>query len=141
MFGLFVEDCVGVPDAVLDERLRANELELRRLTAERAALVGVAEHRGVFAAEHRSMAGYLRATLNCSDAAVTRDRRLARLLIEHPEVGEALWAGHISVEHAAQIARVQANPRVRELAMVVVPVLVDLAEHTSFGSSPIRSRT
>jgi hypothetical protein len=131
MFGLFVEDCVGVPDAVLDERLRANELELRRVTAERAALVGVAEHRGVFAAEHRSMAGYLRATLNCSDAAATRDRKLARLLIEHPAVGEALWAGHISVDHAAQIARVQSNPRVRELLAVVVPVLVDLAEHTS----------
>jgi hypothetical protein len=101
------------------------------LTAERAALVGVAEHRGVFAAEHRSMAGYLRATLNCSDAAATRDRKLARLLIEHPAVGEALWAGHISVDHAAQIARVQSNPRVRELLAVVVPVLVDLAEHTS----------
>ncbi|HUF84573.1 MAG TPA: DUF222 domain-containing protein [Acidimicrobiia bacterium] len=130
-FGSFVEECVGVPDAVLDERLRANEFEQRRLTAERAALVAVAEHRGVFAAEHRSMAGYLRATVNCSDGAATRDRKLARLVRDYPEVGEALWAGHVSVEHAQQICRVQSNRRVREFLPIVVPVLVDLAEHSS----------
>jgi hypothetical protein len=132
MFGSFVEDCVGVPDAVLDERLRANELEVRRLAAERAALVAVSEHRGVFAAEHRSMAGYLRATVNCSDGAASRDRKLARLLTGFPEVGEAVWAGHVSVEHAEQISRVQSNRRVRDWLPIVVPVLVDLAEHTSF---------
>jgi hypothetical protein len=121
----------------LDERLRANELALRRLLAERAALVGVIEHRGVFAAEHRSMAGYLRATLNCSDAAVSRDRKLARLVAAFPEVGEAVWAGHIGVEHAVQIARVQSNRRVRDWLPVVVPVLVDLAEHSSFGEFEI----
>ena len=132
MFGVFVEDCVGVPDVVLDERLRANEVALRRLTAERAALVAVGEHRGVFAGEHRSMAGYLRATVNGGDASVSRDRKLARLLAEFPEVGEALWAGHVSVDHVVQICRVQSNRRVREWLPVVVPVLVDLAEHSSF---------
>ena len=132
MFGVFVEDCVGVPDVVLDERLRANEVALRRLTAERAALVAVGEHRGVFAGEHRSMAGYLRATVNGGDASVSRDRKLARLLAEFPEVGEALWAGHVSVDHVVQICRVQSNRRVREWLPVVVPLLVDLAEHSSF---------
>src|SRR5687767_7842746 len=125
MFGSFVEECVGSPDAVLDERLRANELELRRLVAERAVLVAVAEHRGVFAVEHRSMAGYLRATVNCSDGGAARDRKLARLVSAFPEVGEALWAGHLSVEHALQICRVQSNRRVREWLAVVVSVLVD----------------
>ena len=66
MFTEFVDECLGLPDETLDERLRANELELRRLTAERAVLVGVAEHRGVFTGEHRSMTGFLRATVNCS---------------------------------------------------------------------------
>lgn len=131
MFSGFVEDCVGVPDATLDERLRSNELEVRRLLAERAALVGVSEHRGVFSSAHRSMSGYLRATLNCSDATATADRKLGRLLTAHPQVGDALWAGHITVDAAEQIARLQANPRVREWLPVVVPVLVDLAEHSS----------
>ena len=76
-------------------------------------------------------AGYLRATVNCSSATAARDRRLGRLLVAHPAVGEALTAGHISVDHALQIARVQSNPRVRGLLPVVVDVLVDLAEHSS----------
>jgi hypothetical protein len=131
MFESFIEECVGEPDASLDERLRVNELELRRLLAERAALVGVIEHRGTFRDEHRSMAGYLRATVNTSDGAVSRDRRLARLLNEYPQVGEALWAGHVSVDHVVQIGRVQSNRRIRDWLPVVVPVLVDLAEHQS----------
>ena len=131
MFAAFVDDCVGSPDATLDDRLRSNELELRRLMAERAALVAVGEHRGVFSAEHRSMAGYLRATVNCSDGTALRDRRLGRLLVEHPQVGEALAAGHIGVDQALQIASLQSNPRVRQLLTFVVGVLVDLAEHSS----------
>jgi hypothetical protein len=131
MFAGLVEELVGSPDATLDDRLRANELELRRLTAERAALVAVSEHRGVFTGEHRSMAGYLRATVNCSTSTANRDRRLGRLLVEHPQVGEALAAGHISVDHALEIARVQSNPRVSDLLTLVVDVLVDLAEHSS----------
>lgn len=77
------------------------------------------------------MAGYLRATVNTSDATVSRDRKLGRLLVEFPQVGNALSAGHISVDHALQIARVQANRRIRELLPVVVSVLVELAEHSS----------
>jgi hypothetical protein len=131
MFEAFVEECVGMTDHQLDERLRANEVALRRLITERSALVGVAELRGVFTAEHRSMAGYLRATVNGSEASIARDRKLARLLDAFPAVGEALWAGHISVDHALQIGRVQANPRVSEWLPVVVPVLLEIAEHTS----------
>lgn len=131
-FGAFVGDCVGVPDVVLDERLRANEVALRRLMAERAGLVAVAEHRGAFRDEHRSMAGYLRATVNGSDGSVIRDRKLGRLLVEFPVVGEALWAGHVSVDHVVQICRVHANRRVAEWLAVVVPVLVEIAEHSSY---------
>jgi hypothetical protein len=128
-----LEDCVAVPDATLDERLRANELAARQLAAERALLVGVIEQRGLFADQHRSMAAYLRATLNCSDATATRDRRSARLVTAYPSVGDALYAGHITVDAALQICRVQSNARIREWLGVVVPVLVDLAEHTSHG--------
>jgi hypothetical protein len=67
MFESLIEDCVALPESTLDERLRANELAARRLAAERAVLVGVIEQRGAFAAEHRSMPAYLRATVNCSN--------------------------------------------------------------------------
>lgn len=133
MFESLIEDCVALPESSLDERLRTNELTIRRLAAERAALIGVIEQRGVFAGEHRSMAAYLRATVNCSNGTASSDRRLARLLATHPSVGDALHAGHITVDAALQICRVQSNRRVREWLGVVVPVLVDLAEHSSHG--------
>ncbi|MAT05998.1 MAG: hypothetical protein CL424_13250, partial [Acidimicrobiaceae bacterium] len=132
MFAEFFEDCVGTPDAILDDRLRSNEMELRRLHAERAALVAASEDRGVFAAEHRSMAGYLRATLNCSTATTTRDRRLGRVVTEYPAVGAALHAGHITVDHALQISRLHTNPRVRPMVAVLIDVLVEIAEHSSY---------
>ena len=131
MFEALIEDSVALPESVLDERLRANELELRRLTAERAVLIGVIEQRGLFTDTHRSMAAYLRATLNCATGTTSVDRKLARLLTAHPAVGDALLAGHISVDAAMQICRVQSNKRIRELLGVVMPVLLDLAEHTS----------
>ena len=112
MFEAFLEECVGEPDAALDERLRTNELELRRLAAERAALVGVVESRGSFRdGGHRSMAAFLRATVNTGPGSVKRDCTLARLVTEFPQVGDALLAGHITVDHALQIGRFQANRR------------------------------
>ena len=131
MFEGLLDECVGLTDAELDERLRANELAGRRLAAERAALVAVIEHRGSFRDEHRTMSGYLRATLNASSAAASQDRKLARLLSDHPLVGEEVLAGHVSVDHARQIERIHANPRIRDVLPVVVEVFVDLAEHTS----------
>lgn len=131
MFGSFVEECIGSPDHTLDERLRANELAQRRLEAERAALVAVAEHRAIYSPEHRSMAGYLRSTLNTANGTVVESRKLARLLTDFPDIGEALWAGRISVDHAVQLARLPANRRVAHLAPTVMPVLIELAEHSS----------
>ena len=131
MFGSLLEDCVALPESSLDERLRANELAVRRLAAERAALVGMIQQRGAFSGEHRSMTAYLRATVNCSTGSASGDRKLARLLTTHPSVGDALHAGHITVDAALQICRVHANTRVRAWLGVVVSVLVELAEHTS----------
>lgn len=118
--------------AELDTLLRENELEVRRLAAERAAIVSAIEGRGDWSAEHRSMSGYLRATVNGSDPSASKDRRLARLLSDHPVVGEAVLHGLVTVDHALQIARVHGNPRIRHFADTIVPILVDLAEHTSY---------
>ncbi len=132
MFADVLEDAVGSTDAELDERLRANELALRALQAERAAVIGVIEHRGAFRADgHRSMAGYLRATVNGGPGTVTRDRKLARLLVEHPAIGDSLAAGRITVDQALEIARADGNPRIRHLLGVVVDVLLEQAEHCS----------
>ena len=47
-------------------------------------------------------------------------------------IGDALLAGRFSVDHALQIGRIQANPRISQLLSYVVEVYVDRAEHRSF---------
>lgn len=118
-------------DTELAERLRDNELALRRLTAERAAILATIEHRHLWAAEHRSMAAYLRATTNCSTGTANRDRRRAHLLHLHPTLAAAVRNGHIAPDQLDQITRITTNPRIRHLLPTIVDVLTDLAEHTS----------
>lgn len=127
-----LEECVGFSDAELEEQLRDTEREQRELSARRAALLAVIEHRGSFRDHgHRSADAFLRATCNTGRGTIARDRKLARLVAAHPKVGDALLAGHMSVDHALEIGRIQANSRIRELLPVVVDVFVDLAEHST----------
>jgi hypothetical protein len=46
-------------------------------------------------------------------------------------------AGHVSVDHAVQIARIQANPRISHLLVLVLPGLLDDAEHLPHGDFKI----
>ena len=69
MFSEVLESLVEMPDRALDERIREIELQRRRLDAELAAAIAVADHRQLPAVDgHRSVNAYLRATLNCSSA-------------------------------------------------------------------------
>ena len=133
MFEAHLDTVVDLTDQELTDALRANEAAARTAAAERAALIAVAEQRGIWCATHRSAAGWLRAELDCGDGTITADRKLARLLDAHPAVGDALMAGRFSVDHAHQIARIHTNPRIANLLGTIVPVLVDLAEHRSYA--------
>jgi hypothetical protein len=133
MFADVLDAAVSMTDDDVDAALRATELEVRDLAARRAALVAVAGHRRLYATEgHRSMPAYLRASVNTGGGDITRDRKLARLVDRLPSVGEALIAGHISVAHALELDRVQANPRIGHVFEVVAPALIDVAEHSSY---------
>jgi hypothetical protein len=133
MFTDVLDAAVSMTDDDVDAALRATELEVRDLAARRAALIAVAGHRRLYAAEgHRSMPAYLRATVNTGRGDISRDRKLARLVDRLPSIGEALMAGHISVAHALELDRVHANPRISHVLDVVGPVLIDVAEHSSY---------
>ena len=133
MFEALLEGLVGMTDSELDAELRASELARREHAARHAALVGVAERRGIYRADgHRSMAAHLRASCNASGTQITLDRKLARLLDSQPSVGDALLAGRIGIGHAAEIARILANPRISHLLPLVVDVFVEQAEHRSY---------
>jgi hypothetical protein len=132
-FTQLLETNVELTDHELDAAIRESELTDRRRAAEKAALLAVAEPRGLYRADgHRSMTAYLRATVNTSGRQIADDRRQARLLDAQPVVGDALLAGRISVGHVLQIHRVLANPRIAHLLSLVIAVLVELAEHRPF---------
>ncbi|MEY2957552.1 MAG: hypothetical protein RLZZ01_120, partial [Actinomycetota bacterium] len=124
-------DITELSDAAIDDRLRANEIEFRRLVAERAELIAEVERRHLWAIEHRSALGYLRATLNCSTATARRDLRRSRLLAIHPTLAATTAASHIAPDQLDQIARITANRRIADIVPTIIDVLVDLAEHTS----------
>ncbi len=75
MLDSLLADTMEPTNSDLDERIRTNELERRRLDAEHSALIAVAEHRRLFDDDgHRSMSAYRRATLNCSSGETSRLR-------------------------------------------------------------------
>lgn len=134
MFEAVIEGFVGMTDNELDGELRASELVRREHAARHAALLAVAEHRGIYRADgHRSMAAHLRASCNASGTQIALDRKLARLLDAQPTIGDALLAGRIGIGHAAEIARILTNPRISHLLPLVVDVFVEQAEHRSYN--------
>lgn len=133
MFRALVEQYMEEEDTSLDAEIRRLELELRDLQARRSAAIAVAEARQLNAVDgHHSMKGYLRATCNWSNAEVARQRKLARLVDGHPEVGDAMQAGRIGVAQANLLAAVWANPRVSDQLAAIMPVFLDQAEHLPY---------
>ena len=135
MFADIVEELMGLDDAQVTERFRELELRRRRDEAELLALVAVADARGVYAADgHLTVKGWLRANGNWSPAEVNSTRRKARLVNDHPSVGDALLDGHIGVAQVAELARVRANPRCGDELGGVIDQLVDHAEQLPYGA-------
>jgi hypothetical protein len=134
MFTGVVEQLTGTDDGVVDDRLRTLEIHRRRVIAEQAAAIAVAESSRLFLRDgHLSMNAYLRATLNCSTGEATRWRRLAKLVATVPGVGDALIEGRVGEAQAHELARVRANPRCGDRLVEVAPLLVGQAETLEFA--------
>ncbi len=133
MLATVVDLLTELDDTGLTERFRSLELEARRLDAEMAAIIAEGERRNIAAVDdHHSMKGWLKANANWSNAHVARTRKLAKALVALPQVGEALYAGHIGADQAGELANVAANRRVNEQLPDSVDVLIDQAEQLSF---------
>ena len=134
MFSDVIEELVELPDIALDERIRQLELERRRLDAELAVAISVAEHRQLPAADgHRTMNAYLRATLNWSDTEASRFRSMARAIDHIDGLGEAWHAGRIGVSQAARFGRLYGNRRVRDRLPEFASTLLDHAERLPYS--------
>jgi hypothetical protein len=108
MFTALVEDLMSLDDDALTERFCALELQRRRLDAELAAVVSVADGRGVWRHDgHFNVKGWARAHGNWSNSQVAACGRTARLLDTVPGVGDALLAGHVGTAQVDGLARVR----------------------------------
>jgi hypothetical protein len=131
--GCLADELLDASEAELDERIRALELQRRGVEAELALTLSAAERRRLFLADgHRTMKGYLRATCNWSNAEVAGHRRLANAVDGVAGLAEALHSGRIGVAQADALARVHANPRVRDRLAEFAPTLLDLAERCCY---------
>ena len=87
-------DLVELPDHALVDDIGQLELRLRSLDAELSAAIALADRRNVCAADgHRSMAPFLRATLNWSTAEANRFLGPSRASDGVAGFGEAWYSG------------------------------------------------
>lgn len=134
MFDDLLSELMELSDDELDTRIRDIELERRRLDAELAAAITVAEHRQLPAVDdHRSINAYLRATINCSSGEASRLRSLARAVDHVDGLGEQWIAGRFGVSQAARFAAVHGNRRVRDRLPEFAPLLLDDAERLPYS--------
>ena len=106
MFDDVVEWVSEASDIALDAELRAIEARRREDAAREAALLAEIERREIFRHdEHATMWGLLRSRLHWSDGECRTGMRLARLVADHPEVGESLFEAWMSLANANELAR------------------------------------
>ncbi len=136
MHGSRLDAAVALSPQERLERLREVEIRRRRDEAELAALVHAADVAGDFRVDgHRTIRGMLRAELRWSEAEVRARTQTARLVVDHPEVGDHLADGRIGVAQAHTLAKTGAHPRVGHQLGDHLPVLLDHAiqlEHADF---------
>ncbi|MFN3258078.1 MAG: DUF222 domain-containing protein [Ilumatobacter sp.] len=133
MFSECVEELVGSSDADLHERIGALELQRRRIEAELAAAIAVADARQLNQIDaHRSMRNYLKATCNWSNHEVGRWRSAAAVFDALPGVGDAWIGGRIGSPQVAALGRAYGNRRIRDALTALSSKLVEYAEALSF---------
>ena len=133
MFETLLTELWELSDNELDERIRDNEMQRRRLDAEQAAAITMAEHRQLPAAhDQASMNAYLRQTINCSSSEATRLRGVARAVDNIDGLGDAWLAGRFGISQTARFAALYKNRRVRDQIPAFAPMLVENAEQLSY---------
>jgi hypothetical protein len=140
--GRRVDRLVGDADATtLAAVLGEIERVRRGLEAVAVRVVGDVDRRGLYLDDgHRRPANWLRASVNVSGVEAAQRARLTRLCVAVPAVVDELAAGRLGLAHAAELARVHANVRVRDAVEACAGELVEWAEHDDHDTFTSRVR-
>ncbi len=102
----------------LDQTLVELEVARRKLEAAYVAVLDRADDSGRFRDDgHVSVRGWLLALTNSSPVETQRRLQTMRALRDLPETGSCLADGTIGVEQVREIAKLHANPRLRDLVV------------------------
>ncbi|HUF97546.1 MAG TPA: DUF222 domain-containing protein, partial [Ilumatobacter sp.] len=119
---------------MLDARIGDIELQRRRLDAELAVTIAVAEQHQVYLADgHRTMQAYLQAKCSWSEPRANTWRSISRLVTQHLSVGDAFAAGRIGFDQAAALAKTHNNRRLQGRFGEFLPILLRAAEQLKFA--------
>ena len=114
-----------------DAMTRLVELEKvsRFIEAARAEVLAEVDRTGAFRDHgHTTMAGWLRAAISYSAGDAKHLVKVARMVVEFPQISERLQAGTIGVAQVRRLAAAHANKRVTNELPAFVDMLADRAE-------------
>ncbi len=111
-------EVAGLSGAELDRALVELESARRRLEAAYVAVIDRADATRRFEPDgHASVRGWVVALTDSAPPETQRRLQTMRALRELPEVAESLATAGIGVDHAREIAKLHANPRLRDLVV------------------------
>jgi len=127
-----------------DAMARLVELEKasRFIEAARAEVLAEVDRTGAFRDHgHTTMAGWLRAGISYSAGDAKHHVKVARMVVEFPQISQRLQAGTIGVAQVRRLASAHANKRVSDELPAFMDMLADRAEempYEDFNSVMIR---
>jgi hypothetical protein len=118
-----------------DAMTRLVELEKasRFIEAARAEVLAEVDRTGAFRDHgHTTMAGWLRAGISYSAGDAKHHVKVARMVVEFPQISERLQAGTIGVAQVRRLAAAHANKRVTAELPAFMDMLADRAEEMPY---------
>ena len=135
------EELAALSGADLDQVLVELETTRRKLEAAYVAVLDRADASGRFRSDgHASVRGWTIALTNSSPVETRRRLQTVRALRDLPEAGRHLAEGSIGVDQVREIAKLHANPRLRQLVIDGDARLVRHAEKSFESFSEVVAR-
>ena len=116
------------------------EVTRRRSAAVLIAMVDAVDRSDSFRDDgHRNIVCWVVAVLNTTRAEAHSLVGAARLIRDHPSIGDALADGHIGIAQVAELARLHGSDRIRPVLAQMPELIAELVHHAS--QQPIKQFT
>jgi hypothetical protein len=133
MFVALVEELMGESIDVLDDALAASKRKRAEADLEIAAITAVVDSTMAFQDHgHRSVTGYLKEKLNCTNSEAGRLKLRGRLFNQYPDIGDALGNSRIGTAQVDLLANAHQHPVAGQQFGAFAPLLTVQAEDLGY---------